>query len=242
MPIIETEAVAGGIRVLRLNRPPSNMLNLELLEAVGREARRAETDSETRCLVLASSLPRYFSAGLDLAAFEGNGQGRSAPFLALLDAFDAWRELSKPTLAAIGGSAVLGGWILAMACDWRIISEDGKVALSEVRLGLSPTTMLIRRLAAVAKDPTAVKEMVLKGRSLRATEALAAGLVDRTVPADALAGESLREAKTLARLPGHAYALIKRALWPPDAAGRAASEKEFTEIMAHPLTQEGMAA
>jgi enoyl-CoA hydratase/carnithine racemase len=238
----------GLVRVLRLANPPANMLSLGLLEALRREIAHAASDSGVRCLVLASSYPRYFSAGLDLEELMTLPPDKqSSHFEAILGAFRDLRALGKPTLAAMSGTAVLGGWILAMACDWRIMADaPGKVSLAEIRIGLSPSAMLIGRLQQIAKDPVAVKEMVLKGKSLRVPEAYAAGLLDRVVSSEHLQEEVMSEARSLTKIAPAAYAAAKKALWRRPVGDEEAiwreSIAEFQTLFAGPEAQEGVAA
>ncbi len=236
----------GSVRVLRLANPPSNVLTGGLLDSLRREVEAAAVDEGVRCLVLASSYPRYFSSGLDLEEVLARPpERRSEPFERLADAHLALRRLPKPVVAAISGSAVLGGWILAMGCDVRLMSEDGKIALSEIRLGLSPTAALVRRMRDISCSPTLVKDMVLRGRSLRAEEALAGGFIDRVVPAPRLFEEALGEAKSLARLAPAAFAAVKRALdGASDEEERRWSEarEEARAMMASAEASEGMQA
>lgn len=231
------------VRVLRLERPPSNELDLSLLARLRAEARAAAEDPGTRCLVLASALPKYFSSGLDVAEMARLPAGDEAKlFLSLLDTYRELRRLPKPTLAAIGGSAVLGGWIIAMACDVRLMTPEGRVALSEIRYGLTPSSLLVQRALSLGGDARAVKDLVLRGRALRADEAAAAGLVDRVVAAEVLEAESLKEARALARMAPAAYASVKRSLWPEDEALWQKSLAEFRETLAGEEAREGLAA
>jgi len=236
------------VRVLRLATPPSNVLNLNLLETLKREIVEAADDAQVRCLVLASSYPRYFSTGLDLDELAGLPRERQAePFAALLGCHRALREFPKPTLAAVSGAALLGGWILAMACDFRLLSkEHGKIALSEIRLGLTPSGILVKRLMEISASPSLVREMALRGRALRWEKALAGGFVDRVVEAERLNDEALKEAHSLAKLAPAAYASIKRALARrapgDDEALRQESREDFDRLLATSAAQDGIKA
>lgn len=235
------------VRVLRLANPPGNVLNLRLLETLRGEVEQAAGDPEVRALVLASSYPRYFSTGLDLEEMSSRPRAQQTEhFMRLLDVYRALRELPKPTVAAIGGSALLGGWILAMGCDFRLLSDDGKVNLAEIRAGLSPSPYLIARLREIAASSTVVKEMVLKGRTLRAEEALAGGIVDAVIAADQLQDEALKEARLLAKQAPRAYAEVKKALsWRTPAEAQALwkeSRDGFAALFETEDAQEGLAA
>ena len=235
-----------GVRVLTLSRPPANMLDLASLRALAAAAREAGADPGVRAVVLRSALPKYFSAGLEASELLGpDGRPRAEPFEALGEAFRAWLGCPKPTIAAIGGSARLGGCVLALAFDFRFLAaETGRVSLSEVRLGLSPTPAVLARLAALGVTGVGVRQLVLKGRALRADEALAAGLADRVVPAKALDEEAKGEARALAKLPPGAYAAVKRHLSraaAPDGGGLwEESLTEFGRLLASDEAREAL--
>lgn len=236
---------ADGVRVLRLAHPPSNVLTLGLLQTLRGEIEAAGADGSVRCLVIASAYARYFSSGLDLEELAGlPPERRSEPFLRLLETYRLLRELPKPTVACIGGSAILGGWILAMGCDIRFLSLSGKIALSEVRYGLSPTRILVERLLEIASSPSLAKEMALRGRTLRADEAFAGGFVDQLVEDEALYDESLREARSLSRQAPAAYASVKRALGHRSLDETLWSESlaEFKQLFGSAEAQEGVLA
>ena len=238
----------GRVRVLRFNHPPANVLTMALLERLRKEFAEAAGDDGVRCLVLASALPKYFSTGLDLGELSGSGEGkRSGPFLALIETFRTIEAFPKPIVASLNGSAILGGWILAMACDFRYLArEQGRIALSEVRMGLSPTRALIQKLTSIGKDPSLVKAMVLRGKTLRAEEALSGGFVDAVFPGAKLEDAVMKEAKALAKMAPHAYASVKKSLSRVYGESHDALWKEsiedFDELFADPLTAEGLSA
>lgn len=235
----------GPVRVLTLSRPPGNALTLAALGALRDAAGEASRDARVRALVVDSSVEGYFSSGLDLEELMSLPEPRRRePFEALIAAYRALLACPKPTVAALSGSAILGGWILAMACDWRLIAPGSKVALSEIRAALSPTTALIARLSSLSSDPRVVKEMVLRGKSVGAEEAAAAGLVDEVLPEADLRAGAMTLARRLAKSPPRAFAEIKRALnaqAADDALWRGALE-EFSSVFAGAEAQEGVAA
>lgn len=235
----------GAVRVLTLARPPGNALDLALLKDLRAAVEAASADARVRAVVLASSVDGYFSSGLDLEELMSLPEARrKEPFETLIAVYRSILSCPKPTVAALSGTAILGGWILAMACDWRLIAPGSKVALSEIRAALSPTSGLIARLSRLSSDPRAVKEMVLRGKALGAEEAAAAALVDEVVAASDLSAAALLTAKRLAKSPPRAYAEIKRVL-NADAADAELwrqSLAEFSGIFAGAEAQEGVAA
>jgi enoyl-CoA hydratase/carnithine racemase len=235
----------GPVRILTLSRPPGNTLSLATLAALRAETEGAAAAPGVRALVLESSVEGYFSSGLDLNGLMDLPEARRGePFEALIGAYRALLSCPKPTVAALSGSAILGGWIIAMACDWRLLAAGSKVALSEIRAGLSPTSGLIARLSSLSSDPRTVKEMVLRGKSVGAEDALAAALVDEVLPEAEVRPAALTLARRLAKSPPRAYADIKRAL-NASAADEALwnrSLEEFTATFAGAEAQEGVAA
>lgn len=236
----------GAVRVLAFHRPPGNALGRELLGTLRAELDRAVADPKVRAIVLASDLPKYFSSGLDIAEIMAlPEERRSEVFEAMLLSYKALLAAPKPVVAGMSGTAILGGWILAMACDWRVLaSESGKVALSEVRMGLTPTPALVRRLASLSCDPRVVKEMVLRGKTVRAEEALAAGLVDELAPEAETQARAVALAKRLGKSAPVAFAALKKGMNAPflDESLWKASMEEFRTLLAGNEAKDGMEA
>jgi enoyl-CoA hydratase/carnithine racemase len=236
----------GPVRVVTLTRAPGNTLGLGVLAELRAEIDRAAAEPKVRAIVLASGLPKYFSSGLDLQEIMALPElERPKAFEALLNCYRALLSAPKPVVGALSGAAILGGWILAMGCDWRVMAEEsGKAALSEIRLGLTPTPALVTRLSALSLDQRVVKEMVLRGKTLRAPEALAAGLVDEVVPEAEVAERSLALAKRLARSAPAAFASLKKGLNAPFLSEElwSRSMSEFNILIAGSEAREGMAA
>ncbi len=235
----------GEVRVLTFARPPGNALDLATLAGLRRAVEDAGRDPRVRAVVLDSAVDGYFSSGLDLEELTALPEPRRrAPFEALIRAYRALLSCPKPTVAALSGSAIMGGWIVAMACDWRLIVPGAKVALSEIRAALSPTTGLIARLSQLSSDPRTVKEMVLRGKPLGAAQAASSALVDEVVPPAELGAAAMTTAKRLAKSPPRAFAEIKRIL-NAQAADEALWERsleEFSAVFAGSEAVEGVAA
>ena len=210
------------------------------------EIGRAALDPKVRALVLASGLPKYFSSGLDIDEIMALPESeRPKAFEALLGCYRELLAAPKPVVAALSGASLLGGWIIAMGCDWRVMAEEsGKAALSEIRLGLTPTPALVTRLSALALDPRVVKEMVLRGKTLRAPEAFAAGLVDELAPEAEVGARAFALARKLSKSAPAAFASLKKGLNAPflDEGLWTRSLTEFSILIAGPEAREGMAA
>jgi enoyl-CoA hydratase len=119
------------------------------------------------------------------------------------------QEMSKPVIAAVNGTAMGGGWELALACDFRYVARGGVIGLPEVRVGILPGaggTQRMTRLLGTAK----ALELMLLGEVVSADEAERIGLVHKAVEPDQLLPQALALAKELASRPALSIALIKR--------------------------------
>ncbi|MFI6465894.1 enoyl-CoA hydratase-related protein [Streptomyces sp. NPDC050528] len=183
--LVLTERI-GAVLVATLNRPEvRNALNPELIDELSTVLREADTDPAVRAIVLTGA-GTVFCAGMDLKAFAKGG----GKFDGLVWFF---REgIATPVIAALNGSALAGGFELALACDLVVAAEDAKLGIAEVKRGLfaagGGTTLADRVPLAVAL------EMGLTGDLVTASEAKQFGLVNRAVPA----GEVREAALTLA--------------------------------------------
>ena len=151
--------------------------------------RQLADDEECRCVVL-SGAGQNFSAGLNLKAAQHLPEAPSAEVHALMNRFGevtlAMRMCPQPIVALVRGHAIGGGFAYACAADLRIAAEDASFSTGFIKLGLSGSELgvgfLLPRLIGSAR----AAELMLTGRPLRASEAIAWGLVSRVVPADDL--------------------------------------------------------
>jgi 2-(1,2-epoxy-1,2-dihydrophenyl)acetyl-CoA isomerase len=203
-----------AVATITLNRPEKlNAFTGTMREELAETLRACESDASVRVVVLTGA-GRAFCAGGDVEYMSGLQRNGDVPSFRKL--LDAGREvilqiatMPKPVIAAINGIAAGAGCNLALACDYRIASEQAKLSESFVRIGLHPDwggTWLLPRLIGRSR----ALELMMTGRAVDAVEALAIGMVDR-VTAD-LPAETEKLARTLAEAPPIAIAGIKRAL------------------------------
>lgn len=145
--------------------------------------------------------------------------------------FSAIEELACPVIAVINGYALGGGCELALACDLRIASNQARIGLPEVGLGIIPGFGGTQRLAA-AIGPARAREMIFTGRILNAEEALAMGLVSQVTEPEALMTAAMALAEAISRNSPFAVRQAKRALRTGEAAGRAEGLRAEPELIA----------
>ena len=173
------------IAVVTIDNPPVNALGPGIPEAIQAAIESAAADADVRAIVVMGA-GRTFIAGADIREFgkivRGEKPGRTLlPFLAAIEA------CAKPVVMAIHGQAFGGGLETAMAGHYRVIAAGAQVGQPEVKLGIIPGASGTQRLPRLAGFAKAV-EMCAFGEPIGAGEALAAGIVDRIVEGDLLAG------------------------------------------------------
>lgn len=208
---VREEQVADGIRLVTLDRPTANAVDVATSRALHAAFERAEHDETVRVLVLTGGGTRFFCAGWDLKAAAG-GEGVDADhgpggFAGLTE---MWGR-RKPVVAAVNGLALGGGFELALAADLAVAADHAELGLPEVTLGLVADSGGMLRLPR--RLPVAVaRELLLTGRRMDATEALRWGLVNRVVPQAGLLEASVELAREVARAAPLAIAAVLEVL------------------------------
>jgi len=195
-----------------LDRPDAlNAISTSVAQALIAATRDLVSD-DVRAVVLSSSSPRAFCAGADLkerADFSDDQLLAQRPVIR--DLFASVRDVAVPTIAAVEGYALGGGFELALSCDVIVADQTAVFGLTEVTVGLVPggggTQLLPRRIGAGA-----AAEVVLSGRKVGADEAFRRGIADRLVPAGQAREAALELAATIAGNSPIAVRGAKRAL------------------------------
>lgn len=202
----------GEIAVVRLNRPPVNAINLELIRASQVALADLVREPRPRAVVFTGE-GRAFSAGLDLQKVPGYSVDELREMItsingAILSLYDA----PMPLVGAINGHAIAGGLCLALACDYRVCTDtDCKLGLTETRAGIpypaGPMAVLKAELA-----PHVARQLVLVARNISPQQALAWGVVDELHPRERVLSRALEVARDLGSAPADGYARIKQQL------------------------------
>jgi 3-hydroxyacyl-CoA dehydrogenase len=176
-----TLARHGNVAVLTLDNPPVNALSHAVREGLHKALGAALADGAVKAIVLACA-GRTFSAGADITEF---GKPMAPP--SLREVIDAFEASPKPVVAALHGTALGGGFELALGCHYRVAAPGAKVGLPEVKLGLIPGAGGTQRLPRLAGVEAAMQAIV-DGNPIPAAKAKAMGVVDEIIEGDLTAG------------------------------------------------------
>jgi enoyl-CoA hydratase len=205
----------GPILVIRFYNPPTNLMSAAMTGEIRDLVHRVDTDQETRVVIFTGGVPDYFIQHYDTREMLLPPGATMPPPRYALNATDTTylelEALSKPTIAAINGHAQGGGLELALACDFRIITDPGEIGFGEITLGMLPAaggTVRLPRLIGIAR----AKEIIMLGRDIDAATAVRYGVVMKAVPPDQLMHESMQLAERLAAFSPAALKLIKQVM------------------------------
>jgi enoyl-CoA hydratase/carnithine racemase len=192
MTIVEPLATGGkvllrldgdGVLTLALNDPERrNALSLELLDELIGALEAARDDPAVRCVVIGSTHERVFCAGGNLTAFGDHSS--------LIDKhldndrfpklFKLFSVLGKPSIAAVGGHALAGGFGLALACDLIIARESASFGTPEINVGIFPFMLMALLYRDLPRKQA--NQLMLLGDRISAAKANDLGIVARLVP------------------------------------------------------------
>jgi enoyl-CoA hydratase len=204
----------GDVAILTMVHGKANALTTEFCDCL--VARMQET-AAARAVVIAGT-GRIFSAGVDLPRLLQGGPAYVREFLpALHRLYDAVFFHPKPIVAAVNGHAVAGGCVLACTADTRLMADNGtRIGVTELLVGV-PFPPLAFEIMRYATAPRFFPAVIFSGATFAPPEAIARGLIDEIVAADALMDRAVAAAKSLAALSPAAFALTKRQMRQPVA-------------------------
>jgi enoyl-CoA hydratase/carnithine racemase len=198
--VVEVEE-RGDVALITLDRPDKlNAISVAMLDELF-DAIEAVGRSQTIGAAVLTGRGRAFSAGGDLTAMHAMDERQFADTISrYMRLSAAFRACPKPTVAAIHGYALAGGFELALMCDIRFAAVGAQFGLPDTPLGLSPTsgmTYLLPRIVGLGR----ALYLALSAEDIDAEEAERIGLVSRVVPAEALLGEAEAFAHRIAAYP-----------------------------------------
>lgn len=177
----------GRVAVVTLDRPEAlNAISGAVADDLRGALEEVSADREVWAVVLAAAGDRAFCVGADLKERAGfSDEEWPAKRHHIHDLFAALRAVPQPTIAAVFGFALGGGFELALSCDLIVAADDARMGLTETRVGIIPggggTQMLPRKAG-----PSRAKDLIFTGRQVSAEEAARMGLVARVVPREEL--------------------------------------------------------
>lgn len=226
--------IGDGVAVLSLNRPEHrNTYTAQMGRLISQAYRDCDADDGVRAIVLTGA-GDTFCAGADFsggaAPFDSPGDN---PVFSASPIDPAAFELRTPVIAAVNGHAIGIGLTIALQADIRVVAEDAKYAVAQVRRGVIPDCMSHWTLPHLA-GAAAAAEVLLTGRTFDGVEAVALGIATRAVPA----GEVLNHAMAIARdiavnVAPMSVALCKRLLWDTVINGYAPRQVAALETALH---------
>ena len=197
----------GALLTVSLNRPQVlNALTLELLEEL--QAALKEAADESVRAVLLTGEGRGFCSGADLSATTLGRDTAQIVETYYNPVATALTSLPKPVIAAVNGVAAGAGLSLALACDFRLLSEAAVLTLGFSRIGLVLDASMSYTLPRLV-GPARALELAYTGRKLAADEALKLGLGELLLPAEGFSEKASEFAQALAEGPTQSYARIK---------------------------------
>ncbi len=187
-----------GIAIITFNRPEvHNALNSAMVEDLKKALDELENESETRALILTGAGSKSFVSGSDIKELRNRtpltGIETSLRRQGLLNRIDG---LHIPSIAAINGFAFGVGCEIALACTFRLASENARIGQLEINLGIIPGAGGTQRLTRLIGKAQAA-ELILTGKIIQAEEAYHIGLVNKVLPPDKLMDECLKLGRTI---------------------------------------------
>lgn len=201
-----------NVAVLTLNHPETfNLVNQELLTELDEIQNEIEKDKSIRAVVIKAN-GDHFSAGIDLNMLKGVDSQYVMEHLNWLQRlYGRWQEWPIPVVAAVHGICYGSAVEMILGCDIRVAADDLRIAIPEVRFGLSPDmggTVRLTQLVGLGQ----AKRLIMGCEELNAQEALQAGLVEIVVPREKLEERAVKLAKRMASLPPVAMRFAKKGI------------------------------
>ena len=192
--------VEDGIGWMIVNNPARhNAMGTEMFAAVPGILQQFEDDPDVRVVIVRGAGDKAFVSGGDISQFgdlRTTPEARAAYNRGSNVSWNAWSALDKPVIAMIRGYCLGGGLLLALKADIRIAADGSVFGIPAARLGLGYAFPGVEALMELC-GPAYTSEILFSARRLSASEALAAGLLNRVVPDDRLEAEVLELAAAI---------------------------------------------
>jgi len=246
MILAETQ---GRVGIITFNRPDRlNSLHDTMMGEMRRQIEAWNTDRAIGAIVLTGA-GRAFCAGADIGGWRRDIQRRETGQAVERRREESWVlfcQRSKPIICAINGPAIGAGLTITLPCDVRIASDQARLSMRFIRVGVIPELASTHLLAHIVGLGQAF-ELMLSGKIISGEEAARIGLVNRVVPHDKLMAEATATAQDIAFNPTESLLAIKRLTWQNLDEGNIMTihqreREEFNAAMSRPAFKEAVNA
>ncbi len=224
-------SVSGNVATLTLNRGKVNPINEAMTEELSACLRELSEDPEIKAIIITGN-PVFFSFGLDIPEFLSYSKEDFTRFVGkFAELYTQLFVLNKPVVAALSGHTIAGGFMLATACDYRImVTGKSKMSLNEITFGSSLFPGSAEMLKYCVGERKA-EIIAITGAMYSAEEAHAMGLVDGICEPSGLPGEAEKAANGLVSLYGPAFVSIKKLLRTDTAESMRIKDERYRQEM-----------
>ncbi|MDC0458073.1 enoyl-CoA hydratase/isomerase family protein [Alphaproteobacteria bacterium] len=238
--------IKNSIANICLKRSPINAFSIDFLNEILITLRKVNNKKDVLAVMVSSSIPNIFCAGLDLDILIDKPILEVRKFLELLyiELWDTQYNMNKPTIAVIDGAARGGGMTLAISCDMIIASDKASFGYPEIDLGLLPAIHFNHLPKIVGRYRTF--DLLFSGRKFDADEALSMGLINKKVPQANLIEEAKKTATVFIHKSPTTIKLARAAFMRTNdldyRRGVANAVEDFCNAAMTPDAQEGLKA
>ena len=238
--------IENSIANISLKRSPINAFSIDFLNEILITLKEVNNKKDVLAVMISSSIPNIFCAGLDLDILINKPILEVRKFLELLyiELWDTQYNMNKPTIAVIDGAARGGGMTLAISCDIIIASDKASFGYPEIDLGLLPA-IHFNHLPKIVGRYRAF-DLLFSGRKFDADEALSMGLINKKVPRANLLDEATKIATVFTNKSPTAIKLGRAAFMRTNdldyRRGVANAVEDFCNAAMTPDAQEGLKA
>lgn len=238
--------IENSIANISLKRSPINAFSIDFLNEILITLKEVNNKKDVLAVMVSSSIPNIFCAGLDLDILIDKPILEVRKFLELLyiELWDTQYNMNKPTIAVIDGAARGGGMTLAISCDIIIASDKASFGYPEIDLGLLPA-IHFNHLPKIVGRYRAF-DLLFSGRKFDADEALSMGLINKKVPRANLLDEATKIATVFTNKSPTAIKLGRAAFMRTNdldyRRGVANAVEDFCNAAMTPDAQEGLKA
>lgn len=211
---IVKDALKKDFVILKLDRPPVNSLNLDVVKDLGYQIDIFEQNPDLKGVIIASDLPDVFSAGLDIMElYQAEPERLKSLWAGVQNLWEKLYGSQKIYIAAVSGHSLALGCLISMACDYRIMASEAnfRTGLTNNLLGIAPSSWIMDTMINTIGHRQAELSLQL-GRTFTPEEALAVRLVDEIVPQREVLEAAEKQMQIWCQVPSEARGISKQVM------------------------------